>query len=252
MPSGQCGGKIKLSEGYTNSSWQALIGQMEIARERGQTAYAMEGLSQIRTKAIEQGNWEAVGLATAHIIVCYKHLYQNTGSGCYLLTMEDELKQALTLLISDSLKAAFWMRWSDIEYERGSFSQAESCCRQAHLLIEKNTYAEAECLSRWGYAKTKLGALREAEDLFARATEIIAGIGGPRTFRQVTLESGLFARRTQLCLAQKRYVEAVRCFIRGYMLAWEYRLRYGMPQRVRQYHQRLFRAFQPALKRNDK
>lgn len=205
---------------------------MEIAREHGQTAYALESLSEIRAKATEQGNWEAVGLATAHIIVCYKHLYQNTRSGSHLLTMEDELKQAFALPVSDSLKAVFWMRWSDIEDQRGSFSQVESCCRQAHLLIEKNSYAEAECLGRWGYAKTKLGALLEGENLFVRATEIIAGIGGPRTFRQVTLESGLFTRRTQLYFAQKRYIKAVQCFIRGYMLAWEYRLRYGMRQRV--------------------
>jgi hypothetical protein len=56
------------------SSWQHAIGQMEIARERGQTIYALEGLRAIRSKAVEQENLEAVGLATAHIVVCYKHL----------------------------------------------------------------------------------------------------------------------------------------------------------------------------------
>jgi tetratricopeptide (TPR) repeat protein len=166
-------GESKVSEGEDpKSHWQQVIEELEIARERGQSKYALERLRAIRSKATEQGNLEAVGLATAHIVVCYKHLYQNTGSDTYLLTMENELKQALALPVSDPIKAVFWMRCSDIEYERGSFEQAEFCCRQAHSLINKNSHAEAECLGRWGYAKTKLGELIEAEDLFARAATI--------------------------------------------------------------------------------
>jgi len=138
-------GESKVNQGEDpKSHWQQVIGELEIARERGQSKYALERLCAIRSKAAEQGNLEAVGLATAHIVVCYKHLYENTGSATYLLTMENELKQALALSVSDPLKAVFWMRRSDIEYERGSFKQAEFCCRQAHLLINKNSHAEAE------------------------------------------------------------------------------------------------------------
>jgi hypothetical protein len=69
----------KVSEGEgLKLPWQHVIGQMEIARERGHTTYALEGLRAIRAAAAEQVNLEAVGLATAHIVVCYKHLYQNT------------------------------------------------------------------------------------------------------------------------------------------------------------------------------
>jgi hypothetical protein len=102
--------EIKVSEGEgLTSSWQHVIGQLEIARERGQTAYALEGLRAIRSKAVEQENLEAIGLATAHIVVCYKHLYQNTGIYTHLLTMENELKQGLALAVPDRFKAVFWM-----------------------------------------------------------------------------------------------------------------------------------------------
>ncbi len=232
--------------------WQHLIGRLEIARERGQTTYALEGLRAVRAQASEQGDLEAVGLATAHIVVCLKHLYQNTGTHSHLLIMEKELKQALALPISDRFKAVFWMRYADIECERGNFKQAEFCCREAHSLTSKNSHAEAECLGHWAYAKTSLGELSEAEALFARATTIIAGNDGPRTFQRVTLESGLLARRIKLCLARKQYACAVKCFIRGYSLAWEYRLRYRMPQRVRQYHQGLCRAVKLTLKHKSK
>jgi tetratricopeptide (TPR) repeat protein len=230
--------------------WQHLIGQLEIARERGQTTYALEGLRAVRAQAAEQGDLEAVGLATAHIVVCLKHLYQNTGTHSHLLTMEKELKQALALPVSDWFKAVFLMRYADVECERGNFQQAEFCCREAHSLTSKNSHAEAECLGRWAYAKTLLGELSEAEDLFALATKIIAEHKDPRTFQRVTLESGLLARRIKLCLARKRYASAAKCFLRGYSLAWEYRLIYGMPQRVRQYHQGLCRAVGSTLRLN--
>lgn len=229
------------------SSWQHAIGQMEIARERGQATYALEGLRAIRSKAVEQENLEAVGLATAHIVVCYKHLYQNTGIHMHLLTMENELKQGLALPVPDRFKAVFWMRYSDIECERENFDQAQFCCRQAHFLISKNSHAEAGCLGRWAYIKTMLGELSRAEELFASATTITAVSEGLRTFQRVTLESGLFARRIPLCLAQRRYASAVKSFIRGYWLAWEYRFRYRMPQRVRQYHRAIRRAISSLL-----
>lgn len=213
-----------------------VICEMEIARERGQTTYALEGLRAIRSKAVEQENLEAIGLATAHIVVCYKHLYQNTGIHTHLLTMEKEVKQGLVLSVPDRFKAVFWMRYSDIECERGNFEQAQFCCRQAHFLIRKNSHSEAECLGRWAYIKTMLGELSRAEELFASATTIFAVSEGFRTFQRITLESGLLARRIPLCLAQKRYASAAKCFVRGYWLAWEYRFRYRMPQRVRQYH----------------
>jgi tetratricopeptide (TPR) repeat protein len=220
---------------------------MEIARERGHTTYALEGLRAIRSKAVEQENLEAVGLATTHIVVCYKHLYQNTGIHTHLLTMENELKQGLALPVPDRFKAVFWMRYSDIECERGNFDQAQFCFRQAHFLISKNSHAEAECLGRWAYIKTMLGELSSAEELFATATTIMAGRKGLRTFQRVTLESGLLARRIPLCLAQRRYASAVKCFIRGYWLAWEYRFQYRMPQRVRQYHRAIRRAISSLL-----
>jgi len=81
-----------------------------------------------------------------------------------------------------------------------------------------------------------MGHLIEAEALFARAEKIIAEAKGPRTFRRITLKSGLLVRRVRLLLVQKRYGRAILHFCRGYFLAWEYRLRYGMPQRVKQYH----------------
>jgi hypothetical protein len=241
-------GENKVSEGEgLKSPWQHAIEQMEIARERGQTTYALKGLHAIRAAGAEQENLEAVGLATAHIVVCYKHLYQNTGINTHLLTMENELKQGLALPVPDRFKAVFWMRYSDIECERRNFEQAQFCCRQAHLLISKNSHAEAECLGRWAYIKTMLGELSRAEELFASATTIIAVSEGLRTFQRVTLESGLFARRIPLCLAQRRYASAVKCFIRGYWLALEYRFRYRMPQRVRQYHRGIRRAISSFL-----
>jgi hypothetical protein len=46
-------------------------------REHGQTESALAALCVIRSKASNDGNLEAVGLASA---LCYKHLYQNTGA----------------------------------------------------------------------------------------------------------------------------------------------------------------------------
>jgi hypothetical protein len=46
-----------VSEGEDSKPpWQHLIGQLEIARERGQTGYALEGLCAVRMQAAEQGS----------------------------------------------------------------------------------------------------------------------------------------------------------------------------------------------------
>jgi hypothetical protein len=223
------------------------IEQAELARERGETESALAALCAIRSKAAIDGNLEAVGLASTHIVVCYKHLYQNTGAEINLLKMETESEQALALPLPDRLKAVLWMRRSDVACERGDFAQAETFGQRAYDLAEKHSYAEADCLGRLAFAKTMSGKLTEAESLFARATDILAGMPGPTTFRHVTLKSGLLARRTMLALGQKRYQNAVKHFICGYLLAWEYRIRYGMPQRVRQYHRGLWQAMKQRL-----
>lgn len=229
-------------------SWQHRIRQLEVVRESGKTAGALAGLCAIRSEASAEGNNEGVALATAHIIVCYKHLYQNTGNKTYLFELEHELKRGLALPVPAHFKAVFWMRFSDLECERKDYGQADLCCQQAYSSIDRGTPAESECLGRWAYVKTMLGELAAAESLFTRATNIIGRTKGARTFERVTLECGLMARRIQLCLAQRRYIRAAACFIHGYALAWEYRLRYGMPQRVRQYHRAIYGSVAALLK----
>lgn len=167
-------------------------------RERGGTRQALEGLCAIRAKAAMGGHLEAASLATAHIIVCYKHLYQNTNAETYLLQMEAELEHALASPLPDGFKAIFWMRCADVECERGNFHRAEFLCDRAYHMIEKSGYAEAECLGRSAHVKTMLGKLTEAENSFERAIEIISGMHSPKSFRSVTLESGLLARWTNL------------------------------------------------------
>jgi hypothetical protein len=113
------------------------------------------------------------------------------------------------------------MHCADVECERGNFHRAEILCDRAYYMVEKNGYAEAECLGRSAHVKTMLGELTEAENPFERAIKIIKGMHGPKSFRSVTLESGLLARWTNLSLAQKRYTIAAKHFIRGYLLARE-------------------------------
>jgi hypothetical protein len=118
------------------SSWQQVIRELEIARERGQSTYALERLCAIRSKAIEQGNLEAVGLATAHIVVCYKHLYQNTGSNTYLLTMENELKDALACRFQIRLKQCFGCDALTLNANAGAFNKQNFAVgRHIHSLI---------------------------------------------------------------------------------------------------------------------
>jgi hypothetical protein len=226
----------------------ASIEEAELVRERGETERALESLCAIRAKAAKDGDLEAVGLASAHIVVCYKHLYQKTGAAINLLKMETESEQALALPLPDRLKAVFWMRRADVACERREFDQAEVFGQRGYDLVEKHSYAEVDCLGRLAHAKTMSGKFTEAESFFARATDILAGMPSHRTFHRVTVESGLLARRTKLALNQKRYASAVRHFIRGYLLAWEYRIRYGMPQRVKQYHRGLWRAISSILR----
>jgi hypothetical protein len=220
----------------TKNRWSQLIEKMEIVRERGDIKSALEGLRNIREEAVEEADLESAGLATAHIVVCHKHLYQNTGCQSHLLQMEAELQRGMTLEVADSLKVVFWMRLADLECERSNFEQAEFLCQHACDVVAKGGPSEAEVLNRLAHVKARSGKLADAEALFVRAAAIMAEDRGRRTFRQVTLRSGIHARRALLAVAQRRYWSAIAHLATGYLLAWEYRIRFGMPNRLRQYH----------------
>jgi tetratricopeptide (TPR) repeat protein len=224
------------------SSLRNRLKRFEKAREQGQTSHALEGFRAVRQEAAKKGDTEIVALATAHMVVCYKHIYQNTKGQSSLLLMEAEIKQALSLLCSKDIKTVLLLRYADLECERGNLIEAESFCRQADQLIIKGGQSEAECLRRWAQCKTLLGKLAEAEQLLNRSAEIVKKLGAPKTFESVSFECGLLAHHARLSFAQRRYAAAAKHFCQGYVLAWEYRLRYGMPQRVTQYHRGLFQA----------
>lgn len=223
--------------------WSVLIERAEIDRERGKTEQALEALESIRSEASAAGDAEMVGLATAHIVLCYKHLYQNTANKLFLSKMETEIDRALALPIQDQHKAVFWLRRCDIESERGDFSRAEAFCKRACDLVEKNGGAEAEYLGHLAEVKTMIGKFTEAENLFTQAISILNTTRDLRPFHRVTLKCGLLARQTRLEMAQGRLVATLWCFLRGYRLAWVYKVRYGMGQRVLQYHAALRQIF---------
>jgi hypothetical protein len=77
----------------SSQPWCQQIEEKEIARERGKIDYALQGFSTIRSNAAEARDLDAVALATAQIVICYKHLFQNTGMPAHRMQMENELSE---------------------------------------------------------------------------------------------------------------------------------------------------------------
>jgi len=219
--------------------WTVRIEQAEIERELGKADRALDVLAVIRSEALREKDWHVVASATGHILVCYKHLYQNTRNESYLSAMAAEVNWALELPIPEMDKAVLWLRKSDVAFALGNLTDAEALRVQACEMVEKNSLSEAEYLGHLAEVKAMCGKLMEAEYLFGCAATILEGTRRHRSFNQVSLECGMFARRAKLAALQKRYWCASRYFLRGYHLALIYKYRYGMGQRLRQYHDAL-------------
>ncbi len=225
--------------GHSAKIWAVRIEQAEIERELGKADRALDALAVIRSEALREKDWHAVASATGHILVCYKHLYQNTRNESYLSDMTAEVNWALELPVPEMDKAVLWLRKSDVAFALGRLTEAEAFRVRACEMVEKNSLSEVEYLGHLAEVKAIRGKLMDAECLFRRAAFILDGIPSHQSFNRVSLECGMFARRAKLAALQKRYWCASRYFLYGYHLALIYKYRYGMGQRLRQYHDAL-------------
>ncbi len=213
----------------------------EKLREQGQPYEAMALLTEVILQAQAVGQLNLVASALGHRILCYKHLFQNTGNEVHLMNMEENVAHGLALPIAEPEKAVFYLRQGDTFLLRNDAPQAESAYGAAYELITKGDHTEAEYLGHLAEAKSLNSKHSEAIELLLQAIGIANTAQPARLFHKLVILSGLQARLIRAALACKKYGLAVGAFINGYTIAWWLRLRYRMPQRLNQYHAAIFR-----------
>ncbi len=198
-------------------------------------------LTAIIAEAREAEDYQSVGSALGHRIVCFKHLFQNGGGDGLLRNIQQDIQQGLALPIPEADKAVFYLRSGDVHMLRGDLSAAESAYSKAYEVVLKGTHTEAEYLGHWAEAKALNGKCAEAIRLIKQARDHMKTCPNVRPFHRVTIVSGLEARMVRASLKCKRYGLAITSFVHGYGLAWWLKIYYRMPQRLNQYHEALLR-----------
>jgi tetratricopeptide (TPR) repeat protein len=216
------------------------INLAENLRERGRTVESISLLTEVIKEAETTGDNLILASALGHRIVCYKHLYQNTGDEIYLELMEEDIGTGVDLDISENGKAVFYLRYGDVNKLRGYKLLALDCYEMAFDEVKKGGVEECEFAGHYAEALVDAGQWKHANELITEYMELLDSLKDIREFHRCILISGLCARKVKALLAGKRYFSAVWAFFRGYILAWKLKLSYKMPQRLNQYHQQLF------------
>lgn len=212
------------------------IEEAELMREHRLVDEAIQLLSEIIYTALSINETSIIARAVAHRILCFEHLYKNTGAEEFLQKMLDDILFGIERLsVSPAEKAVFHLRYGVYYMLQGKNTEAESESQIAYDTAPEED--KAEYLGHLAALKALNGKVQEAIGNLLSALQLVQSRGPARAFHKMIIISGLYARLAKVAPRGRRYYLTITSLIRGYRLAWVLKREHGMPQMLNSYHQ---------------
>lgn len=223
-----------------------MIKQAELLREHGDTWGSIDQLMEARELIRDSGEGPlslgalmVLAEALGHEIVCFKHLYQNTGKLEYLDYMAESVSEGLDLEIPDEQKAVFYLRRGDILTSLNEYEDAERSFQKALDLVELlENHTTAEYMGHLGESMTKNGKAEKGVEIILKALHLM-NRQKVEEWHRLIIVSGLYGRLSKAALKSGKYQLAFSSLWATYKMARKLKKEHGMPQRLNHFYQRL-------------
>jgi tetratricopeptide (TPR) repeat protein len=211
------------------------IERAELLRERGDVNSAFRLLSKVIDDSILDGDVATTATALGQRIACYKIMFQEVKDIIYFEAMEKDLEFGLALPVSESDKAIFFLGKGEVCLFMNDSEEAERFFEKACEVVPKGGFIEAEFNGYLASAKSINGKSKEALRLLDKSLALTQQ-KVPQRFKKISVIAELHLYRICVALSCGKYRAAISSFLKGYLRARWLKLRFGMPQRLKEYH----------------